>query len=125
MRPRQRATDVLEPRHPVKERGDLEAARQAEAVDVLRLQPVDARPVERDAAGSDRETPADKVEQRGLSGAVRADDGVPLAERDVEIDAADDIGRAEAFADTREAECRNGHQSITGFKSAVGSCHTV
>ena len=43
-----------------------------------------------DRAAVGREFAGDQVEQRGLAGAVRADDQPPLARRDVEIDVAGD-----------------------------------
>jgi hypothetical protein len=44
----------------------------------------------------------EQVEQRSLAGAVRADDGVAFALRDVEADAADDLEVAERLGDIAE-----------------------
>ena len=52
--------------------------------------PVTSRPSTRIAPGRRPEQPGDQVEQRGLAGAVRPDDGEELARRDVERDVVDD-----------------------------------
>ena len=54
-------------------------------------------PFSRIAPERRREAAADQVEQRRLAGAVRADDRVPLALGTVEVDAADDLRRAETL----------------------------
>ena len=56
-----------------------------QAVDLVRLQAVDALAVEQDLAAGRAEAAADQVEQRRLAGAVRADDRDPLARRDREV----------------------------------------
>jgi hypothetical protein len=68
----------------------------------VRLHLVDPDVVEQDRAGGEVETAADQVEQRSLAGAVRADDGVAFALRDVEADAADDLEVAERLGDIAE-----------------------
>ena len=55
--------------------------------------------VQLDFARGDREPAADQVEQRRLAGTVRTDDAMPLARRDFEVDAANDLGRPEVLAD--------------------------
>jgi hypothetical protein len=100
--PQQRAAQILEHRQPAEDRGDLKASRQAHPVDPVRLHLVDPDVVEQDRAGGEVETAADQVEQRSLAGAVRADDGVAFALRDVEADAADDLEVAERLADIAE-----------------------
>ena len=57
-------------------------------------------------ARADRKASRDQVEQRGLAGAVGADDGMPLAARDAEVDAADDLGRPEALAHVAQLDRR-------------------
>src|SRR5699024_1165370 len=66
---------VLE--HPAEEAGPL-----------VLLEPVDARAVDLDGAGVDRQPAGDRVEQGGLAGAVRADDGdeVALGQVQAQID---------------------------------------
>ena len=56
--------------------------------------------------------PADQVEQRRLAGAVGADHGMALAARNVEIDAADDLGAAEALVHAlqRDGGLRSRHR---------------
>src|SRR4051812_25181079 len=124
LRPQQGAADVLEYSHAMKDRGNLKAARQAEAVDALRLQPVDAGAVQGDAAGRNRKTAANQIKQGGLAGAVRADNRVTLAERYVEINAANDLGRAEALADIAQTQRRGVHHWPRCFRSAVRLSHT-
>src|SRR4029453_15550923 len=94
-RPEHAAAQVLEYREPSEDVGDLEAPRQAEAVDLERRRAVDAPAVEEDLAAGGAEAAADEVEQGRLAGAVRADDRDPLARRDRELAAADDFGLAE------------------------------
>ena len=79
-----------------------------EPVDLVRRQAVDRAAVQRDRARGDGKPPADQVEQRRLAGAVRADHGVALAARDVEVDAADDLGAAEALVHVAAARCAGG-----------------
>ena len=55
-----------------------------------------------------RHVPRDHVEQRGLAGAVGAEDGAALAVRDVEVDVAHGVEAAEAPADPPQAEDRRG-----------------
>src|SRR6185312_6806712 len=95
VRPQQAAADVLEHRHAREDRGDLEAARQAEPVDLLRRKIGGRLAVDRDRSRADRKSSRYQVEQRGLAGAVGADDGMALATRNRETDAADDFGGAE------------------------------
>ena len=60
--------------------------------------------VEPDRAARGREAAADQVEQRRFAGAVGADDREPLAARDVERDAADDLGHAETLLDVAQLQ---------------------
>ena len=70
----------------------------------MRRQTVEPLRVQPDLARGDREPAADQVEQRGLAGAVRTDQRVPLAGGDVQADAADDLGLAEVLGDTSASE---------------------
>src|SRR5258706_16339778 len=58
-----------------------------------------------------RELPGDEVEQRGLAGAVRADDEPPLARLDVEIDVGGDAQAAERLAELVDGERAHGFGS--------------
>src|SRR5581483_3269865 len=100
---------VLVHRQPGKDVGDLEAARQALAVDHVRIEVGDVLALELDAPGSERKAAADEVEQRGFPRAVRSDDGVALAARDAEVDAVDDRGAAEALVHVGQIERRRIH----------------
>jgi hypothetical protein len=103
-RPQHGAAQVLEHREVVEDVGDLEAARQALAVDLEGLEADDVLALEFDAAFGGRQARADQVEQRGFAGAVGADDGVALAAMDVEVDAADDFAGAEILAQALESD---------------------
>jgi uncharacterized protein involved in propanediol utilization len=84
--------------------GDLEAARQAQPVDLERLLAVDAVAVQQHLPAAGREAAADEVEQRGLAGAVGADHGDALALVHLQAAAADDLRLAEALAQVLEFE---------------------
>ena len=58
-----------------------------------------SRPNRRDRAAVGRDLAGDQVEQRGLAGAVGADDQPPLARLDDEIDVGGDAQAAERFAE--------------------------
>ena len=123
-RPEHAAAQVLEHREPAEDVGDLEAARQAEPVDLVRLQAVDALAVEQDLAAGRAEAAADEVEQGRLAGAVRADDRDALARRDREVGAADDLGLAEATCagpSARSRMARVAHARLPARASASAS----
>src|SRR6185295_10482558 len=63
--------------------------------------------VDRDRSRADRKSSRYQVEQRGLAGAVGTDDGMALAARNRETDAADDFGGAEFLAHV--AQLDRGH----------------
>ena len=90
-----------------KQAGDLEGARHAE-----RGAPV-ARPVgdvlaeQQHLSGGHRIDAGDQIEQRGLAGAVRADDGLAVARHDAQRDVARGLQAAEALAQALELENRN------------------
>src|SRR4029077_7329147 len=111
-RPQHGAAHVLPHRHPRKDVGDLEAARQAAPVDLIRRQPGHALAVELDRAGGRSKPADDQVEQRGFPGAVRADDRVPLARRHGETDAANDPGRAETLVHVVEPDRGRSHSAF-------------
>ena len=63
---------------------------------------------ELDAPRGGREVAADDVEERGLAGPVRSEDGTALAGGDLEIDVPDCMEAAEPPADPPQAEGRLG-----------------
>ena len=74
-------------RHLVEQAGDLERAGHAEVDDLLRAEPGDVAVAEVDRARGGGQEAGEQVEQGGLAGAVRADQGVHAALGDVEVDA--------------------------------------
>ena len=66
------------------QRGDLERARQPEPAAPIGRQPGDVAAGEMNGAGIRHQLPGQLADQRGLAGAVGADDGVQFAGRDVE-----------------------------------------
>ena len=68
------------------------------------LQLVDARPAERIVAGIRREQAGEQIDERGLAGAVGADQTDAGARREIEIDRLRDGKRAEALAQTADRE---------------------
>src|SRR5207248_4469640 len=112
-RPEEPAAHVLEHAQPREDRGDLEAARQAPARDLVRSQSVDAPAVQLDVAGRKREAPADQVEQGGLAGAIGPDDRVARAGRHVEAHPHDDRRGTEALVHVGQAEGGNGHARVS------------
>ena len=117
-RPQRGAAQILLDRHLGKDVGDLEAARQAAAIDLERREPGDRLPVQAHFARARPDAAADEVEQRRFAGAVRPDDRVPLALGDVERDAADDLHRAEALAKIEERK-RRAHPSPRKCRRAL------
>src|SRR5262249_36164397 len=118
--------DVLEYRHPREDGRDLKAAGQAAAIDLVGRQAVDAPPVELDGSPRYGEAPADQVEESGLAGAVGTDDGVPLALDDVEADAEDGGGRAEALVHVQQTDALGAHPALpSARRSAVAASHAA
>src|SRR5262249_38302241 len=103
-RPQEPTPDVLEHAHAGEDRGDLKAAREAQAIDPMGREIVNRPAVELDDAPRDGKAPADQVEQRRFARAIGTDDRVALAPADVEAHAHDDRRRAEALVDVREAD---------------------
>src|SRR5882757_936466 len=123
--PEQRAAKIFEHRQAVEDRGDLEAPRQAHPVDAVRRQLVDPDTVEQDLARRQRKTATDQVEERGLAGAVRTDDGVAFSFCDVKIDAPDDLGRSKCLGQVAQAERDVGHATLRrGLSSAISFSQT-
>ena len=76
---------------------------------------------ELDRARARRDVAGDDVEERRLAGAVRAEDGAPLAVRDVEVDVAHGVEAAEAPADPPQAEDRLGVLGCCVLRHRVAS----
>src|SRR5690606_31976771 len=98
-RPQHRATQVLENGELMKDVGDLEAARQARAIDLERSLARDRPAVQQYVSRGDRKTPGYQVEQGRFPGTVGSDDGVALTLFDLQRGAANDFDRAETLAD--------------------------
>ena len=74
-----RERDIVERSEIEEQRGDLERARQPELAAPVNRQRRDVAAVEADTAGFGRDLAGQLADQRGLAGAVRADDGVQFA----------------------------------------------
>src|SRR5258708_15942034 len=89
-RPQHGAAKVLPYAHIGKDVGDLKAARQAAAVDLIGRQAGDDLTPEQHAARAWRHISADQVEGRRFARTVRTDQRMPFALRDAQIDIAND-----------------------------------
>lgn len=106
-RPQHRAAQVLEHRQPVKDIGDLKAAREPEAVDLERPQPADIAPVEPHRARARRKAARHQVERGRLARSVGSDHGMTFATGHRERHAADDFGLAEPLAHVGQLQRRH------------------
>ena len=104
-----RERDVVERGEIEEQRGDLERAREPELAAAVGRQRGDVVAVETDAAGVGRDLAGELADQRGLAGAVRADDGVQLARRHVERDVVGGDDAAEALAQAVDLQQRLSH----------------
>ena len=77
---------VFEDAVAAKDAGDLVAAREARSHPGMRGEARDVRSVEKDAAAVGGEHARDLADERGLAGAVWADDGMHFAARDIQRD---------------------------------------
>src|SRR5258706_13621301 len=101
---------VVEDRKAAEERVDLERAADA-ALHALRLRHAgDVLAAEEDAARARRERAGEQVHERGLAGAVRADEGMARAGLEREVDPLRDRERAEILAK------RSGFQRFHGLR---------
>ena len=112
--PRSRQVQVVLDRQAEERAGLLVRAPHAELRAQPRRQRPDLLPEQLDRARPRRDVARDDVEQRGLPGAVRAEDGAPLAGRDVEVDVAHGDEAAVAPADPPQAEDRRGALADSG-----------
>ncbi len=91
------------------QRGDLERARQAQRAAAIGRQMRDVAAGHGNTAGVRREMSRELADQRRLAGAVRADDGVQLALRDIERDMVGSKDAAEAAHQLVDVEQRISH----------------
>jgi hypothetical protein len=91
------------------QRGDLERACQAQRAAAIGRQIGDVAPRQRYGAGMRLQMPGELADQRGLASAVRADDGVQLACRNVERDVVGRNDAAEAAHQLVDPEQRLSH----------------
>ena len=99
-----REQHVVEHRQPGEQAGDLERARHPERGAPVARPAGDVRPNSStcpDVGGKDS---GDEIEQRGLAGAVRSDDGLAVARHDLQRDAAHGVQAAEAFRQSSELQ---------------------
>src|SRR5882724_2178220 len=100
--------DVVEHAHALEEGHVLEGPRDPEGGHLVGLEVGAIRAREADGTLVRVIEPADHVEQRGLPGAVGADDGGDLPARDLETHPIERLHRAEAHADPVHLEQRGG-----------------
>jgi hypothetical protein len=98
-RPQHRAAQVFPHAHIGEHVGDLEAARQAAAVDLVGRQAGNHLAAQQHAARGRRHIAADQVEGGRFAGAVGADQRVAFALRHAQIDVANDFDFAKALFD--------------------------
>ena len=96
--------DVVEHAHPLEEGHVLKRPRDAERGHVVGAKVRAVPALVQDAARGGVVEPADHVEQRGLAGAVRADDRDGLAPPDVEADARQRLHGSKVDADVLDGE---------------------
>src|SRR5262249_48783933 len=110
--------DVVEDGH-ASEQGDvLEGAGDPALSAAMRRQVRDVPSVEADAPARRRVDAADAVEDAGLAGAVRADDGEELMRFDIEAHAGEGRHAAEAQAQVIEGEERHQAAPLPGGRRA-------
>src|SRR5262249_49355900 len=99
---------VVEHRHGAEEREVLERAADSDRRHAVRRQAEDAPALEQNVALARRIEAAEAVEERGLAGAVRADQAEELATTDRERHAIERHDAAEAHADVAHRDERRG-----------------
>src|SRR5256885_1546149 len=115
--PQHRAAQVFPNAHIGEDVGDLKAARQAAAVDLIGRQAGDDLAAEQHAARARRHISADQVEGRRFAGSVRTDQRVALALGDAQIDIANDGDIAKTLFNPAQFD-RGAHAAIP-FSRAV------
>ena len=116
--------DVFQHRHVGKQLEILESARDAEAHDFVGLKDVDALPGEPDLTPVRALEARDQVDERGLSGAVRADDRLDAAARDAKAHAVHRLEPAEGFAQVANFEEGFGHVSPGAWRAYAAAAST-
>ena len=96
--------DVLQRRHVLEERGELEGAHQPALDDLMRLKPVMSSPPKTDGAGRRPQEAGQQIEAGRLAGAVRADEADDLALVDGEVDVVDGGESAEVLGEVTRFE---------------------
>src|SRR5262249_45854784 len=109
--PEERQRDVPQQRVVGEERDDLVGAGDAEVGPAAARDARDVPIEERDRAAVGPELAGDEVEERGLAGAVRADDESPLAGFDAEVDGGGDAQAAERLLEATQGERGHGPRS--------------
>src|SRR5258708_22677984 len=116
-RPQHGAAQVFPYAHIGKDVGDLEAARQAAAVDLIGRQAGDDLAAEQHAAGAWRHISADQVEGGRFAGAVRTDQRMAFALGNAQTDIANDGDIAKTLFNP--AQFDRGAHAATPFSGAA------
>src|SRR5262249_37924526 len=107
-------------RHAAERPRDLEAARNAAARAHMGLQRRDVLVAEHDGAGLGAERAGNTVDQRGLAGAVRADEAEALARRNLDTDIVKRGETAKAVGERNDPQQRRrglgGHVSFPSLR---------
>src|SRR5580692_4131782 len=117
--PKQRQGRIAQNRVAGEQRDDLISARHAEmgALAARHLGDVAVKQLDRAAIG--KKLAGDEIEQRGLAGAVRADDQPALAWLDFQADVGGDAQAAARFAQALDGKRGHGFGSTTGAAGCV------
>ncbi len=112
----QRQPQVFVDRQPLEQIGDLERARQPLMADRLRRHALDLAAVQLDGAGIGRVEAGDQIEQRGLSRAVRPDQGMDFAGADLQARIGHRANAAKTLRDAAHVE----HDAVERFRQQEG-----
>ena len=104
--PLDREQNIVEHRQAREQAGDLERPRHAERGAAVALPGGDVAAEQQHLARARRKYAGDQVEQRGLAGAVRADDGLAVARHDLERHVTHRMKPAEAFRQSLAVRAR-------------------
>ena len=99
-----RQQHVVEDRQPREQAGDLEGACHPERGAPVARPAGDVLAEQEHLSGRGGKDSGDQIEQRGLAGAVRSDDGLAVARHDLERDVAHGVQAAEALRQTLELQ---------------------
>src|SRR5579872_1509267 len=120
-----RHADILEYGQPAKQPIDLKGARDAE-LDALGLHGRgDVAAGQQHASLTRRQHAGEQIDERGLAGAVGADQRVPRAGGELEVDALHGVQRAEMAAQCLGLQACLAHGSLMRFRAAVESAATA